>query len=79
MVEWIEILLARYPASARFVSTLVVEWIEIRLLVFRPFSAIVSTLVVEWIEIVNGKIMFHIVMSPPSWWSGLKWSDGPTL
>ena len=32
----------------------------------------VSTLVVEWIEIVNENFDTSTPLSPPSWWSGLK-------
>ena len=54
------------------VSTLVVEWIEIPCTHNIPWLVCVSTLVVEWIEISYRNMMESNVVSPPSWWSGLK-------
>ena len=61
------------------VSTLVVEWIEIINLMSVPDGTIVSTLVVEWIEIFWAGDSFPSFMSPPSWWSGLKYLHIPHL
>ena len=50
-----------------------VEWIEIMLSVLLPVIYLVSTLVVEWIEInLSRTSLINWIVSPPSWWSGLK-------
>ena len=51
-----------------------VEWIEILDKSVIPNPGKVSTLVVEWIEIYGMMIWFGTASSPPSWWSGLKYS-----
>ena len=73
VVEWIEISYSLLSISPNGVSTLVVEWIEILGGVAVCSHFRVSTLVVEWIEIGGYGGRSAYPMSPPSWWSGLKY------
>ena len=74
MVEWIEIGKDYNTGLGDYVSTLVVEWIEILYPARKEGLFEVSTLVVEWIEIGLCTYCSSPSPSPPSWWSGLKFS-----
>ena len=72
VVEWIEICSPQSNPPGSRVSTLVVEWIEISYRNLPFITGYVSTLVVEWIEIGRSVSRYIRTLSPPSWWSGLK-------
>ena len=52
-----------------------VEWIEINRCTVMLRGWLVSTLVVEWIEICYQELFLIPSTSPPSWWSGLKFTQ----